>query len=59
MQAVIISFTALWPSYSHDLLYHEAPVLLISDTISNSQTAPLFARFTNDIFYGESGLFKR
>ena len=44
-------------SYSYDLLYHEAPVLLISDTISNSQTAPLFARFTNDIFYGESGFF--
>jgi hypothetical protein len=44
-------------SYSYLLLYHDAPVLFLSDTINNSQTAPLTANFTNDIFYGESGLF--
>jgi hypothetical protein len=44
-------------SYSDILLSHSAPVLFISDTINSTQTAALAAKFTNSIFYGESGSF--
>jgi len=44
-------------SYSNILLNHGAPVLFLSDTISNAQSVALSANFTNDIFFGETGLF--
>lgn len=44
--------------YSDILLSHAAPVLSVTDTITATQTAVLYANFTNSIFYGEEGPFE-
>ncbi len=43
-------------TYSNNYIFHQNPVLSISNADDNNQTFPLIASFVNSIFYGDNGV---